>query len=188
MNLPNLITISRILAVPLIVWLIISGQWAIAFLVFLAAGISDAADGFIAKRYGMSTNLGAYLDPLADKVMLVSIYVSLGILEIFEPWLVILVVSRDILIVGGLLLAWFLDRPMDIQPVLVSKANTAGQIVLAAVAIGLPAIGQDGVLLVFAGSLAVGLLTVASGGVYLRDWVQHMAAENGHGVATGEDE
>lgn len=187
MNLPNLITISRILAVPLIVWLIISGELALAFLVLLAAGISDAADGFIAKRFDMATNLGAYLDPLADKVMLVSIYVALGVLEIFEAWLVILVVSRDILIVGGLLLAWFLDRPMDIKPVFVSKANTAGQIVLASVALGLPSIGQDGTFTIQLGSVAIAILTVASGGVYLRDWVRHMANENGHTSVAGKN-
>ncbi len=187
MNLPNLITISRILSVPLIVWLIISAQFALAFLVLLAAGISDAADGFIAKRFDQATTLGAYLDPLADKVMLVSVYVALGVLEIFEPWLVILVVSRDILIVGGLLLAWFLDRGMDIRPVFVSKANTAGQIILAAVAIGLPSIGHNGSVAILYGSLVVAFLTVASGAVYVRDWVRHMANENGNGVVTGKD-
>jgi cardiolipin synthase len=175
MNLPNLITIVRILIVPLIIWLIISGQFALAFLGLIVAGASDAADGFIAKRFGMSTTLGAYLDPIADKVMLVSIYVSLGILEIFQSWLVIAVVSRDFLIVGGLLLAWYLDRPMDIKPVFVSKANTAGQIVLAVAALGLLAVDRHDSDVIFWGGFAVVMLTAASGAIYLRDWLVHMA-------------
>ena len=93
LNLPNLITIFRIFMVPLIVWLIISGQFFIAFLLFVLAGMSDGIDGFIAKRFNQTTELGAYLDPIADKLLLVSIYVSLGFGEILPPWLVILVVS-----------------------------------------------------------------------------------------------
>ena len=78
----------------------------IAFLLFLAAGISDAVDGFLAKRFGMTTELGAYLDPLADKALIVSIYVTLGITGVIPRWLVILVVSRDIMIVGAVMLSW----------------------------------------------------------------------------------
>ncbi len=179
MSLPNIITIARMLAVPLIVWLIISGQMTIAFLVFIAAGLSDAVDGFIAKRFHLSTNLGAYLDPLADKLLLVSIYIALGYLDVLPVWLVILVASRDFMIVGGLLLAWFLERPMAIQPLLVSKANTAGQIVLAGVALGLPGFGYENTHLIIWGSVAVGILTVGSGAIYLRDWIRHMANGNG---------
>ena len=100
-NLPNAITIARILAVPLMIWLIVSGDYLAAFWVFVLAGISDGVDGFIAKRFGLQTELGAYLDPLADKLLLVSIFVSLGMLRVLPAWVVILVVSRDILIVGG---------------------------------------------------------------------------------------
>ena len=81
MSIPNLITLGRILLVPVLVWAIISGEMQLAFLLFLAAGISDAVDGFLAKRFGMATELGAYLDPLADKVLIVSIYVALGITD-----------------------------------------------------------------------------------------------------------
>ncbi len=104
-NLPNLITIARILMVPLTVWLIITGRHELAFFVFILAGISDGVDGFIAKRFDMRTTLGAYLDPLADKLLLMSIYVTLGILDQLPAWLAILVVSRDLLIVGGVVLA-----------------------------------------------------------------------------------
>ena len=75
MSIPNLITLARILLVPILIWAITSGEMRIAFLLFLAAGVSDAVDGFLAKRFGMATAVGAYLDPLADKVLIVSIYV-----------------------------------------------------------------------------------------------------------------
>ncbi len=78
MNLPNLITLARIMAVPVVVWAITSEQMMVAFALFLAAGVSDAVDGFLAKRFGMASELGAYLDPLADKALIVSIYVALG--------------------------------------------------------------------------------------------------------------
>src|SRR5215475_6023942 len=108
----------------------------IAFLLFLAAGVSDAVDGFLAKHFGMTSELGAHLDPLADKALIVSIYVALGIVEAVPRWLVILVVSRDILIVGGVMLAWFLDKPITMRPVLVSKLNTVAQIIFACLVLG----------------------------------------------------
>ena len=137
MSIPNLITLARILAVPVLVWAIISGEMGLAFLLFLAAGISDAVDGFLAKRFGMTTELGAYLDPLADKALIVSIYVALGIVGALPAWLVILVVSRDIMIVGAVLLSWLVDRPVAMKPLLVSKINTAAQLLyLTAVMLG----------------------------------------------------
>ena len=106
MSIPNLITLARIILVPVVVWAIASGQLRLAFLLFLAAAISDGVDGFLAKRFGMKTELGAYLDPLADKVLIVSIYVTLGITGVIPLWIVILVVSRDFMIVGAIILSW----------------------------------------------------------------------------------
>jgi len=131
-NLPNLITLSRIAAVPLTIWLIMEGLLLYAFWVFVAAGVSDALDGFIAKRFDMETELGKYLDPLADKALLVSIYISLGLEGYVASWLVILVVFRDIAIVGGALLLETLTHSLTMQPLMVSKVNTVLQIVLAA--------------------------------------------------------
>src|SRR4051812_16091137 len=88
LSIPNLITLARILLVPVVVWAIASDQMLIAFLLFAAAGVSDAVDGFLAKRFGMASELGAYLDPLADKVLIVAIYVSLGIMDGLPRWLV----------------------------------------------------------------------------------------------------
>ena len=104
----------------------------IAFILFVAAGISDAVDGFLAKRFGMTTELGAYLDPLADKAMLVSIYVALGIIEAIPRWLVILVVSRDIMIVSAVMLSWLVHKPVRLKPLLVSELNAVFRFCLSA--------------------------------------------------------
>jgi cardiolipin synthase len=92
LSIPNLITLARIILVPVVVWAIASGQLRLAFLLFLTAAISDGVDGFLAKRFGMKTELGAYLDPLADKVLIDAIYVTLGITAVIPLWIVILVV------------------------------------------------------------------------------------------------
>ena len=175
MNLPNFITIGRILLVPITVWLIISGEFSFAFVAFVAAGLSDAVDGFIARRLNQRSELGAYLDPIADKALLVSIYVSLGLLKFLPAWLVILVVTRDVLIVGAVVLAWVVNKPMPVAPSMTSKVNTAGQIILAGVVLGL--LGLDISLnpLLFTGFGLVAILTFGSGALYMRAWLKHMA-------------
>ncbi len=174
LSIPNLITLGRILLVPVLVWAIASGAMWIAFVLFLAAGASDAVDGFLAKRFNMTSVLGAYLDPLADKALIVSIYLTLGINNLIPRWLVILVVSRDILIVGGIMLSWVIGSPLKIKPVLVSKLNTVAQILFAAVVLGslgfnIPAEPVEFVLM---GLVAIlGLLSAAA---YVAEWVRHM--------------
>ena len=123
MNIPNALTLARIILVPFIVWLIITHEMAAAFVLFLLAGLSDAADGYLAKRFSWHTELGAYLDPIADKVLLVSIYLTLGFTNHLPVWLVIAVASRDLLIIGGFLLSWILSRRITVSPLLVSKAS-----------------------------------------------------------------
>lgn len=174
LNLPNLITIARILLVPVMVWAIASHEMRIAFVLFLAAGLSDAVDGFLAKRFNMASELGAYLDPIADKVLIVSIYIALGVTEAIPRWLVILVVSRDILIVGGITLPWILGNPITVRPLLVSKLNTAAQILLAGLVLATLGFQFDaGLALPFLmGCVAV--FTLLSIGFYLRNWVRHM--------------
>lgn len=176
MNIPNLITIGRILLVPLTVWLIISEAFGFAWLAFVAAGVSDGVDGYIARRFNQRSELGAYLDPLADKALMVSIYVSLGFLKLLPAWLVILVVSRDILIVGAVILAWVIGKPMPMVPLMVSKVNTAAQIVFAALVLGVLALGLHLEALLLATMVVVAVLTAASGALYLREWVRHMSA------------
>src|SRR5690606_40943267 len=98
MTLPNLITIARLILVPVVIAMIVAGQWLAAFVLFAIAGVSDAVDGFLARRFGMKSELGAYLDPLADKALLVSIYAGLAVAGVLPAWLAILVIFRDIMI------------------------------------------------------------------------------------------
>jgi cardiolipin synthase len=174
LSIPNLITLARILLVPVVVWAIATGQIRLAFLLFVAAGISDGVDGFLAKRFGMKTELGAYLDPLADKVLIVSIYVSLGITGVIPLWIVILVVSRDIMIVGAVILSWLIDRPVQIKPLMVSKANTAAQIVFACLVLGSHGLGIDIEPVLTMVMVLVAVLTLVSVAFYLAEWVRHM--------------
>jgi cardiolipin synthase len=180
LSIPNLITLARIILVPVVVWAIADGQLRLAFLLFLAAAVSDAVDGFLAKRFGMKTELGAYLDPLADKVLIVSIYVALGITGVIPTWIVILVVSRDIMIVGAIILSWLIDRPVKIKPHIVSKANTAAQIVFACLVLGSRGLDIDAEPVLTLVMALVAVLTLVSVGLYLAEWVRHMnSAETG---------
>jgi len=174
LNLPNLITIARILLVPVIVWAIGSGEMLFAFILFLVAGLSDAIDGFLAKRLGMTTEFGSYLDPLADKALIVSIYLALGLVEALPRWLVILVVSRDIMIVAAVMLSWLVDKPVTVKPLAVSKANTAAQIILATLVLASLGLRLDFGWLIAAGIAAVAVLTLLSIAAYVREWVRHI--------------
>jgi cardiolipin synthase (CMP-forming) len=173
-SIPNLVTLCRILLVPVVVWAITAGEMRVAFILFVAAGVSDAIDGFLAKRFGMTTELGAYLDPLADKAMLVSIYVALGIIEVVPRWLVILVVSRDIMIVGAVILSWVVNKPLPLKPLLVSKLNTVAQIVLAALVLAAIGFHFDADIPIIALIALVAVLTLLSIGFYVRSWMRHM--------------
>jgi cardiolipin synthase (CMP-forming) len=176
LNLPNLITLARILSVPVVVWAIAAHEMLLAFALFAAAGISDAVDGFLAKRFGMKSELGAYLDPLADKVLIVSIYIALGIVEALPRWLVILVVSRDLMIIGAVMLSWLVDRPVSIRPLLVSKLNTVAQILLAGLVLGSRGLNFDAGWLLTVTMVLVATLTLLSVAAYVREWVRHMGS------------
>jgi cardiolipin synthase len=170
-SLPNLITMARLLAVPVMVWLIVSGQWTAAFWLFVAAGVSDGVDGYIAKRFDAESVLGSYLDPIADKVMLVCVFITLGIANEIGIWLVIIIVSRDALIVGGTLLSQIVERPIKMKPLFVSKINTVAQIVLAAVALANLGLGWSDIGQVMALEYTVAATTLASGALYLVQWL-----------------
>jgi cardiolipin synthase (CMP-forming) len=176
LSIPNLITLARILLVPVVVWAIASNQMLFAFLLFAAAGVSDAVDGFLAKRFGMASELGAYLDPLADKVLIVSIYVSLGIMDGLPRWLVILVVSRDLLIVGGVMFSWLIGRPVSVKPHPVSKLNTAAQLLLVGLVLASLGFAFDAGWALTLTMAIVAALTLLSVAVYLREWVRHMGS------------
>ena len=174
LSIPNLITLGRIILVPAVIWAIISGEMLVAFTLFLAAGLSDAVDGFIAKRFHMASELGAYLDPLADKALIVSIYVALGIARELPISLVILVVSRDIMIISGFMLAWLVNKPMQVRPHPVSKLNTVMQILLAALVLAEKGMVFDAAPVETTGIALVAILTVLSIAFYLAEWFRHM--------------
>jgi cardiolipin synthase len=181
LSIPNLITLGRILLVPIVVWAIASGRMQLAFLLFLAAAISDAVDGFLAKRFGMKTELGAYLDPLADKILIVSIYVTLGITQVIPLWIVILVVSRDFMIIGAIILSWLVEMPVTIRPHTISKLNTAAQIVYACLVLASNGYQFNAEPLLTLVMALVAILTSLSVVFYLAQWVRHMnSAEAGH--------
>jgi cardiolipin synthase (CMP-forming) len=161
------VTLGRLLSVPLAIWLVLSDAMTAAFWLFVAAGLSDAVDGYIAKRFDQRSQLGALLDPIADKMLLVSMYVTLGIADRLPDWLVILVVFRDVLIIGGFLLAVAVTQPIATKPLAISKLNTVLQIALIAVVLGRLGldVGDYGIsqMLVY----AVALTTVLSGAGYV---------------------
>lgn len=175
MTIPNLITVGRFLLVPLVIHALLTGQAALAFFGFVVAGVSDAVDGFIARQFNQRSDLGAYLDPIADKVLLVSVFIVLGYLGHLPLWLVIAAVSRDALIISGVLLATIMGKPVEIHPLYVSKANTAVQIILAAAVLAATAFGLNLepwlTLLIYLS----GLLTLASAAAYLVAWMRHMS-------------
>jgi cardiolipin synthase (CMP-forming) len=175
MTIPNLITIFRFCLVPLAVWCIGSNAWGWAFWVFIVAGVSDGIDGYIAKRFDMRSELGAVIDPLADKALLVSIFVTLGIVGAVPAWLVILAVFRDLMIVGAVLVSWVMGNPMTIAPLILSKLNTAVQIGFVALVLFSKGAGLPLPFLIEAGSAIVAALTIASAAAYLRRWLNHMA-------------
>jgi cardiolipin synthase (CMP-forming) len=167
LNLPNLITLARLLSVPLAIWLILGQRYGIAFWVFVGAGVSDALDGYIAKRWNLRTRLGAILDPAADKALLTGVYLTLTLTGHLPAWLAFLVILRDFLIVLGYVVIRSTASRTRFDPLYISKINTLVQIalvgfVLARLGLGVEA-GVETALLV----VAAAVTTVWSGLSYL---------------------
>ena len=175
MTIPNIITLMRFFLVPAVVFAMMSGRMGWAFAGFLVAGISDGVDGFIARHFNQRSKLGAYLDPVADKLLLVSVFVMLAVLGGLPLWLVFVAVSRDALIVGAVLISNLMGHPVDVRPFFVSKANTAVQIVLAAWVLAELALGMTFGPVRYWLVITSGILTVASAAAYLVAWLKHMA-------------
>jgi len=174
-NLPNLITLGRLLCVPLAIWLILGERYGLAFWVFVAAGVSDALDGWIAKRWDQRTPLGALLDPIADKALLAAVYITLGFAGELPHWLVVLVVLRDLLIVGGYLLSRGVNAP---EPLFISKVNTLVQIALVGFVLARLGLGIDEALVTSFLIAAAGITTVWSGLSYLVRWARFLVRWN----------
>ncbi|MGN7612254.1 CDP-alcohol phosphatidyltransferase family protein [Magnetococcales bacterium HHB-1] len=130
MNLPNFLSLLRICAVPVFIGFLVEGHHAWALWLFAFAGLTDGLDGFIAKRFGMVTTLGSYLDPLADKLLLISGFITLTVLGHLSIWLTLMMVTRDLLIIGGAVLYQLLTQSLRMEPLWISKINTFMQIIL----------------------------------------------------------
>lgn len=168
--LPNLISVLRILLVGPVAWCLLTQRYAEALLLFVVAGISDGIDGYLAKRFSWQSRLGSILDPLADKLLLVTTYLVLAWLEVLPMWLMAAVVARDIVVVGGALAFHWMVGRYAMAPSLVSKANTVAQIVLAVAAVAslsvlpVPPWMLDGMIMV------VFATTLLSGADYVWTW------------------
>jgi cardiolipin synthase len=169
LTLPNVITFARLCAVPVAVWFVLEHRFALAFYMFLAAGLSDAIDGWLARRNGGGNSVGALLDPVADKALLVSMYVTLAAADVLPDWLAILVVFRDMVIVGGVVALSLLGQPLLIHPLYVSKLNTVLQIALVAMALFLAGFNLSAPMFMAALAWLVASTTLASGAGYV--WV-----------------
>jgi len=178
-HLPNIITLARIALVPVLILLLKDQDYAAGLIVFVIAGASDALDGYLAKRLNVQSRLGAILDPVADKLLLVSAYVMLTLLGHIPFWLVLVVVFRDLLIVGGYMLYTSHAGPVKMRPSILSKLNTLMQIALVTVILAQQAAGLAWPLaeaLVY----AVLVTTVVSGAHYTWSWMIMKDIEPAH--------
>ncbi|WP_313957289.1 CDP-alcohol phosphatidyltransferase family protein [Sedimenticola selenatireducens] len=169
-DIPNLISVLRIFMSVPVVWMLLEQQFGIALVLFAVAGISDGLDGYLAKHYGWQSQLGGLLDPLADKVLLVSSYLTLALIGIIPVWLVLLVILRDLIIVTGALVYHFRVMELDAHPSMISKVNTFSQIVLVLAVVldrGLVSLPE---LLIDSLIWVVLITTVASGVNYVWVW------------------
>jgi cardiolipin synthase len=173
-SLPNLISLLRLVLVPVVISMIVTDRWVGAFLIFLLAGVSDAVDGWLANRFNLRTELGAYLDPLADKMLITSIYIAMAVSDTVPATIAILIVFRDLMIIAAFLVSWILGKPVKVRPLFISKTNTMAQIAFAALVLGAKAFGLRLDLWFDAGLWIVAALTLASAAAYLWQWIRHM--------------
>jgi cardiolipin synthase len=175
MNVPNSLTVLRILLVPVFVGFLIYERYEYALIVLAVAALTDGLDGTIARVANQRTRLGAYLDPLADKLLLTSGFVTLAVLHLVPLWIVILVVSRDMILVTGTLVARLTESRVDISPTLLGKGTTLLQLVYILLVVMLTARQMDLHLIQPVLYLMVAL-TIVSGFHYLYRGVTHVSA------------
>lgn len=129
-NIPNVLTIVRILLVPIFVLLLMRQLYPLALFVFAIAGLTDGLDGFIARYFNQRTALGAYLDPMADKLLIVSAYIVLVVLDVIPDWVAVVVIARDVIIALGIAILTMTEKKYEVRPSFISKITTAAQIAL----------------------------------------------------------
>jgi cardiolipin synthase len=176
-NLPNSLTVLRILLVPVFVGLLLYGHYDIALIILLIAALTDILDGMVARMTNQQTRLGEYLDPLADKLLLMSAIVTLSVLHFIPIWAVIVVVSRDAILLAGTILANLTEIDIDISPTSLGKGTTFAQICYV-IAMMLQVNEQVPVFLVDALLWVMVIMTVVSGVHYLLRGIQHLNASN----------
>ena len=178
MNFANIITIVRLLFTPFIIWLISSGYYKTSFIFFILSGLSDAIDGFIAKKFNQITILGSYLDPLADKILIVSSILILGFIGIIPSWLLILIVSRDLAIFGAVIISWLMESDLKIEPIFSSKINTFLQILyIGLILLNLSDFANFSILestIIPYFSIIIGFFTLFSWSIYLVLWLKNI--------------
>jgi len=166
MNLPNILTLTRVLMIPFFVIFIINKNFGWALITFIIAGITDGIDGLIARITHQRTELGAYLDPIADKLLLFSAFITLAIVEIIPSWLVVIVITRDVIILVGFLVMLLNNYHPKINPSLLSKMTTVFQIITIALILltgYYPALMQLSVVAIY----ATAIITILSGTQYI---------------------
>lgn len=171
---PNYITVARILFVPCLIWMLFNHHYERALILVLLMGLSDALDGFLARCYDWKTTLGAYLDPIADKIMLLSAYLTFAILDWVPWWLSALVISRDVLLLVGAVFYHLSTRVLKMEPLAISKVNTFAQIILAVslIYIQLGPMSPEIINVLIA---IVACTTLASGSQYIIEWFKRAA-------------
>jgi cardiolipin synthase len=169
MTIPNLITSLRIILVPIFVIYLINDDLLSALLVFILAGLSDGADGLVARLFDQKSKLGSYLDPLADKILLVTAFIVLAVRGFIPPWLTVVVITRDILILLGVLILFLNGQNFTIRPTIVSKITTCLQLGTVFVVLSKNQFHVSSQLVVYL-FWTTGLLTISSGLHYMRYW------------------
>lgn len=173
MTIPNLITSIRIILAPIFIIYLLNEDFPSALIVFILAGVSDAADGLIARLFNQKSELGAYLDPLADKILLISAFIVLSIKNFVPPWLSVVVITRDIMILLGVLFILLKTSSFPVRPSVLSKTTTFLQLATIFVALSerlFPAFSMYSEYLFW----ITGLLTISSGLHYMRYWFRTM--------------
>lgn len=168
MNIPNFLSLLRIILVPVFVIFLIQSEYDKALITFVVAGLTDALDGTLARLLKCQTTLGAYLDPIADKLLLVTSFVTLAIFQIIPAWLAVLVISRDFIILLGIAILTLMSVAYEIKPAVVGKITTALQVTTIFLALLYKAVTHDfGYYWIVGLCWATALFTVISGLVYI---------------------
>lgn len=177
MTIPNLITSLRIILTPIFVIYLINERFLSALVVFVLAGLSDSIDGLIARLFNQKSRLGTFLDPLADKILLVAAFITLAIINRIPPWLSVIVISRDVLILLGALILFLNNSDLTIRPSLLSKLTTCLQLITVFVVLTK---GHIALFIRYGDYIfwVTGLLTISSGLHYMRYWFGMMGEDS----------